>query len=119
MGRFGLQSIARACARHPWKTLAAWAVVLVGAGFLSALYLGSALSSEVKSTNNPESTRADAVIAASFPGSDKPQEFVILRSPALTVDDPAFRERVAAISAGILALGPDVVESEIDYTNTP
>ena len=119
MGRFGLQSIARACARHPWRTLAAWAVVLVGAGFLSALYLGGALSSEVKSTNNPESTRADAVIAASFPGSDKPQEFVILRSPTLTVDDPAFRERVAAISAGVLALGSDVVESEIDYTNTP
>jgi len=117
--RFGLQAIAGACARHPWRVLAAWVVFLAGAGVLSALYLGSALSAQVNFTNDPESKRADALIAASFPDSDKPQEFVILRSPTLTVDDPAFRERAAAVSAGVLALGPDVVESAIDYTRVP
>jgi RND superfamily putative drug exporter len=119
MRRFGLQSIARACARHPWRTIAAWAIVLVGAGLLSAFYLGSALSNEVRFTNNPESQRADALVRASFPGSDKPQEFVILRSPTLTVDDPAFRRQAAALTAGVLTLGPEVVESAVDYTTTP
>ena len=119
MKRFGLQSIARACALHPWRTLAAWAVVLVGAGMLTVLYMGSALSNEVTFTNNPESKRADTLIAAGFPSSDKPQEFVILSSPTLTVDDPAFRRQAAAVTAGVIALGPDVVESAMDYTTTP
>jgi putative drug exporter of the RND superfamily len=119
MKRLGLQSIARACARRPWRALAAWAIVLAGAGVLTALYMGSALSSEVRFTNNPESKRADALIAASFSNSDKPQELVILRSPTLTVDDPAFQRQTAALTAGVLALGPYVVESVVDYTKTP
>jgi uncharacterized membrane protein YdfJ with MMPL/SSD domain len=96
-----------------------WVVALLLAGFLTTQFLGSALSNEAHFTNDPESARADALIAEGFPGADQQQEFVILRSPSLTVDDPLFREQQAALTGGIVALGPDSVESAIDYATTP
>jgi uncharacterized membrane protein YdfJ with MMPL/SSD domain len=119
MKGFGLQSIARWCARHPWRTLSLWLVALLLAGFLLTQYLGSALSNDSHFTNDPESARADALIAERFPGSDEQQEFVILRSASLSVDDPLFRQKQAELTAAVLALGPDHVESAIDYTTTP
>jgi RND superfamily putative drug exporter len=83
------------------------------------MFLGSALSSNPHFTNNPESARADALITASFPGSDQPQVLVILRSDSLTVDDPAFREQMAAVTTAVAALGPGVIAGAIDYTTTP
>ncbi len=119
MRKFGLESIARACARHPWRTLAAWAVVLVCAGAVTVLYLGGALSNEQSFTNDPESARATALVNESFPGHNHSGELVIVRSPALTVDDQQFREQVQAVTAGVTALGPSVVQSAIDYTSDP
>ena len=116
MRKFGLESIARGCAHHPWKTLAVWAVLLIGAAAVTVMYLGGALSNEQSFTNDPESSRALAVVNDSFPGSEQTQELVIVRSPELTVDDERFREQVHATSAQVLALGPEVVVGGIDYT---
>ncbi|OFW56593.1 MAG: hypothetical protein A2133_00040 [Actinobacteria bacterium RBG_16_64_13] len=55
MKKFGLESIARACARHPWRTLTAWVVVLACAGTITVMYLGGALSNETSFTNDPKS----------------------------------------------------------------
>ena len=116
MRKFGLEAIARVCARHPWRTLAVWAVVLVCAGAVTALYLGGALSNEDGFTNDPESFRAMALIDEAFPGNNQSPELVIVRSSGLTVDDPEFREQVQAVSAAVLALGPEVVQAGLDYT---
>ena len=119
MSRLGLGSIARACARHPWRTLAAWAVVLVCAGAITVLYLGGALSNEQRFTNDPESSRATALINKAFPGNDQSREIVIVRSAGLTVDDQQFREQVQKVTAQVMALGPTVVKSGVDYTANP
>ncbi len=119
MKRFGLESIARACARHPWRTLAVWAAVLLCAAAVTVLYLGGALSNEQSFTNDPESSRATALINQSFPGNNQSSELVIVQSPGLTVDDQQFRTQVQAVTAGVMALGPAVVMSGIDYTSSP
>ena len=119
MKKFGLESIARACARHPWRTLSAWAVLLVCAAAVTVLYLGGALSNQQHFTNDPESSRATALINDKFPGNDQSRELVIVRSPGFSVDQPQFREQVQAVTSRVLALGPNVVQSGIDYTTDP
>jgi RND superfamily putative drug exporter len=116
MSKFGLESIARACARHPWRTLAAWVVVLACAATITVLYLGGALSNEDSFTNDPESFRATALINETFPGNNQSRELVIVRSAGLTVDDQQFRQYVQATTARVMALGPNVVSASIDYT---
>jgi RND superfamily putative drug exporter len=116
MSKFGLESIARACARHPWRTLAAWAVVLACAATITVLFLGGALSNEDSFTNDPESFRATALINETFPGNNQSRELVIVRSAGLTVDDQQFREHVQAVTARVMALGPNVVSAGMDYT---
>jgi putative drug exporter of the RND superfamily len=118
MKRFGLESMARASARHPWRTLAIWVVVLVCAAGATIMFLGGALKNEQNFTNDPESSRALAMVTSAFPAEDQARELVIVKSAALTVDDPAFRQQVQAVSAKILALGPSVVEGGMDYTTS-
>ncbi len=116
MSKFGLESIARACARHPWRTLAAWAVVLACAATITVLLLGGALSNEQSFTNDPESFRATNLINETFPGNNQSRELVIVRSASLTVDDQQFREHVQAVTARVMALCPTVVSAGMDYT---
>ena len=56
-GRMGLQGIAPASARHPWRTIGAWVAVVLAFVAIGAL-LGGALTTEGKPTNNPQSQRA-------------------------------------------------------------
>jgi putative drug exporter of the RND superfamily len=116
MRKFGLESIARVCARHPWRTLSIWAVVLASAAAVTMMYLGGALSNEQRFTNDPESTRATALVQERFPGDQHTRELVIVRSSEATVDDQLFRAQVQAVTAGVMALGPDVVLGSLDYT---
>ncbi len=99
--------------------MAVWALVLLCAGAVTALYLGGALTNEDGFTNDPESFQAMALIDEAFPDNNQSPELVILKSADLTVDDQEFREQVQAVSAGVLALGPEVVQSGMDYTTSP
>jgi putative drug exporter of the RND superfamily len=119
MREFGPESIARACARRPWRTLAAWAVVLLCAAAATVMYLGGALSNQQSFTNDPESARATALIDEAFPGTNQSRELVIVRSAGLAVDDPMFREQVRATTARVTALGQALVLGAIDYTTDP
>jgi len=55
-GRMGLQGIALACARHPWRTIVAWIVLVVLAVFAIATLLS--LTTDGNPTNDPQSQRA-------------------------------------------------------------
>ena len=88
-------AIAAACARHPWRTLGAWAFAIVLAIGASGALLGGALTTEVRGTNDPESLRAERLTEEGFAQQrhDTTTEVVIIRSETLTVDDPAFRTK--------------------------
>ena len=95
---FSTEGLARACAVHSKRTLAAWLVVVLASFVVIALLLGGALTSDGDITSTPESKQADALIQESFPPRPAPSEIVVVRSDSLTVDEPAFEAKVRRIS---------------------
>ncbi|HZA75097.1 MAG TPA: MMPL family transporter [Acidimicrobiales bacterium] len=90
--------------RRPWRTLAACVTVVTVTFMLAVQMLGSALTNESAPTNNPESRRAEKLVAERL-GDDTVDEVVVLQSDRFTVDDPAFRERLAATRDAARAAG--------------
>jgi hypothetical protein len=78
--------------------LIVWGVlVLISFALISGL-LGSALSTEGDVTNNPESKQAEELIEERLPERDPVDEVAIVRSDQLTVNSPAFRERITTLA---------------------
>jgi RND superfamily putative drug exporter len=98
--------LARACARHPWRTLALWGAVLVlSLGAVGGL-LGSTLTTEAEMTNDPESYRAYDLLLEHFPPSDDyVNELVVVRSTVFDVDGRRFRTKVAGIARALEETG--------------
>jgi RND superfamily putative drug exporter len=95
--------LARVCAHHPWRTLAAWLVVLALA-VASATGLADVLTTAVTMTNEPESVQGLHLIEARFRPFEPATETIIVRSESLTVDDPAFRAVVEQTTAALAGL---------------
>src|SRR5215472_8091438 len=109
------ERLARASARHPWRTVAVWIVVLAAAAVCSRVFLSGALTTQSSFADNPESVRAQNLIEQRLTGPAKDTELVVVRSPALTVSSPRFAGFVTGLRSAILAMGPAVVASAPDY----
>ena len=110
--------LAHASASHPWRTLGAWALVLVASIVVIVSFLGSALTTEGEMTNDPESYRGYDAIAEHFPfdPAEAVNELVVVRSATATVDKPAFRKHVEDLEFELQASGH--VESARDVYAT-
>jgi putative drug exporter of the RND superfamily len=108
--RLGPEALAGAASRHPWRTLALWAVLILAAGFASAAFLDDALTTRFDFTNRPDSVRAQDLVEQRLRGPERDTELVIVRSASRSVDDPAFRARVAGLQRDIAALDTGVVQ---------
>ena len=95
--RLSTESIASACARHPWRAVGAWAGVLVAAFVCIGALLAGNLTTDGAPTNNPDSKRAKAVVDLSFSPAARREttDLVIVRSSQYSVDDPRFRDSVS------------------------
>ncbi|HKZ25839.1 MAG TPA: hypothetical protein VJ398_08635, partial [Acidimicrobiia bacterium] len=60
--RFSPESIARACARHPWRTFSVWLLVLAFAVFSIAIGLSDALTTEFSFSGDVESITAGDLV---------------------------------------------------------
>ena len=109
-------ALARICARRPWWTLALWGLaVLVGLVLVREL-LGSATTTELTLTTEVEADTATQLLDSRLrPVPEPVTEVVVVQSDSLTVDDPAFREKVEAVYAEIGELRPDVVATARHY----
>ena len=107
--------LARASARRPWITIGVWLVLLVVALALIRTLLPSATTTEFRLGGSYESQRASALLEDRLRGPEPLSELVIVQSPSLTVDAPAFRAKVESVHAQITALGPDTVQSGLHY----
>ncbi len=103
------QSLARASSRHPWRTIGAWVLVIVVAGALTGALLGTATTQEANFTNDPEAKRALELVEDRLRGPDRATEFMIVRSDARTVDEPAFKTFVEGLQLRVQGLGEDEV----------
>jgi uncharacterized membrane protein YdfJ with MMPL/SSD domain len=110
---FSTRSLATASARHPWRTIGAWAVTSIAAVAAIAVLLGGALTTDGEPTNDPQSLRARDALLQAFP----PQpgtvvtDVVVVRSERYTTDDVEFRQFTGALLAGP-ALGAAVTVPE-------
>jgi uncharacterized membrane protein YdfJ with MMPL/SSD domain len=109
------ERLAGACARHPWRTITAW-ILIIGAAAVSAVtLLSGALTTQATSADNPESVQAQKLIEQRLTGPTKDVELFIIRCPVLRVSDPRFAGFVSGVQTTVMALGPNVVVSAPDY----
>ena len=105
--KLSTELLASSSARHPWRTIGAWAAVTVLAMAAVVMLLG--LTTEGAPTNNPESERADEVRLAAFPPdpSRAVTDIIVIRSDEYTVDSPRFQDYVRSFvdDSEITALG--------------
>src|SRR5436190_15353445 len=99
-GRGITERLARACAAHPWRTVAAWGVAVVVSVALLATVLHG-LTSDANVVGKPDSTKAADLLAKAFPPTraelkHQVSDVVVVRSERYAVDAPAFRSFVAA-----------------------
>jgi RND superfamily putative drug exporter len=96
--------VAGAAARHPWKVIAAWVLILVVA-LATMASIGSSLTMNDEFRTDLESRVADSLITERLNGGvETPaQERVIVSSAELTVDDPAFAAVVAEVATALRA----------------
>ena len=66
------ESLASAAARHPWRTLVVWLVIILAAGYFAS-GIGDVTSDENR--GNSESSRADLLIGREIRGTGPALEF--------------------------------------------
>ena len=113
--RLSTESLARACAIHPWRTVAAWiAAVVLSMGVVAAL-LGDTLTTEGEVTSQTDSKRAEELVFEHFPPSpesfeQETSEVVVVSFESGTVDG----ERVQALAEELRRLGATNVVTSAD-----
>ena len=101
--------LARVSSRKPLLTIALWLLVALIGGALSGSLLESGTTTEFRMGGGAESVRAARLLEDRLRGPEPITETVIVQSESLTVDAPAFRERVESLYEEIIALGSDQV----------
>lgn len=115
--------LAGASARHPWRTAAAWVVILAVA-IVSAGGLGDVLTDEDTMTVSTESDRADDLIAAHLGSGaeahsgDTDEELIVVEGDGLTVDDAGFIAKLEGLTAAIRPL-PHVISAVSHVDGAP
>ncbi|HYZ19212.1 MAG TPA: MMPL family transporter [Gaiellaceae bacterium] len=116
MAQLSPRGLARACSRHPWRTITAWLVALVLAAGAIGTLLEFTTESEV--LNDPESEQAYDLLGALPPAQPENivNEIVVVRSDRLTVDDARFRAAVLRLAAEVTE--PPVVVTRDFYSTS-
>ncbi len=104
----GTETLAKASARRPWRTVLIWVVLLVTAGIVSSQLLAGALTTSITFTDEPESLIA-ADLVTELRGETPDTEFVVVTSETANVGDPEYVAYVTELQASITDLGPDVI----------
>src|SRR5215212_7525267 len=97
--------LARISAHHPWRTVAAWVLLLVAA---IAIQVIAPLNSttDISLLNNPESDRGWALLELHGIRQERNGiETIVVRSATTTVDDPAFQQTVQRVTDAVRADG--------------
>jgi uncharacterized membrane protein YdfJ with MMPL/SSD domain len=100
------ERFARACARHPRRTFAAWGVAVVAALALVATSLHG-LSSTGYVVGSPQSTKATQAIEKAFPSlaAETKNDVVVVSSTRYTASSPEFQQFGTRLLGEIRATG--------------
>ena len=103
--------------RNPWKIVIVWVLAFLVIGSLSAV-APAEFTTEANFTNDPESVRAEDLMEERTNGQARPDEFVVIQSDSLTVDDAEFRSFVDELATEIAAVPEDYVGQVINPFET-
>lgn len=110
--------ISASSAKHPWRTIGFWLVLLVVGAACAALFLSDGLTTEIELLNNPESVQGQNLLEERMGYETPLTETIVVSSDSLTVDDPEFKGVVDGVFAQ-LATMPELVDQDpaktIDY----
>ncbi|MCO5176920.1 MAG: MMPL family transporter [Thermomicrobiales bacterium] len=110
---FSTRGISQASARHPWRVVSAWVLLLILA-IVAASGLGDVLTTEMNFLNSPESVQGDKLLEERLRGPAPVSETIVIRADDVTVDDPAFRAVVEQTTADLRSRS-DMVGSVVNY----
>lgn len=110
--------LAGSSARHPWRTIGLWIVLVAVITLLSGVAGGNTNDQSFGFTNQPDSQAADELVKAHFGGDTRASETIAIHSNTLTVEDAGFRE---VVSRTIENLGPwkSDIASITNYYDVP
>ncbi len=113
--RLSTDSLARASALHPWRTVALWiAAVVVSLGVVAVL-LGDTLTTEGEVTADTDSKRAEELLAEHFPPSPGSRERATTEIVVLSfADGQVDGGRVESLAVELRRLGATNVVSAAD-----
>ncbi len=106
--------VARFSTRHRWYIIGAW-LALVAVAATLAFDIGDVLTTDDSVATNAESERATTLLEERLRGPEAPQEFVVLRATAGTVDDGVFESLTGELLGSIRALEGTVVGATSYY----
>ena len=117
--RLSTESLALACARHPWRTVGVWLAAVVLSLGLVATLLGDVLTSEGEVTSETDSKRAEELRFERLEPTAEEQgrevsEVVVVSLDEGTVDDPAVQERLQALADELRGAGATTVTTPFD-----
>ena len=113
--RLSTESLAVASARHPWRVVGIWLLLVVAAMALTGTLFSSAITTEQAFIAAPESEIAENLLVERLRGPLVITEILVVQSASMTVDDPAYAEWVGSLTAEINDLGNEVVRRAVNY----
>jgi RND superfamily putative drug exporter len=99
------QRLARVSARHPWRILTVWGLVLAASVVAIGALIGSTFTSDASLTTSPDSVQAEEVLNDNFSQGDRIDDAVIIYSAQLTSNDPEFKAFVEDARSSIAGTG--------------
>jgi RND superfamily putative drug exporter len=99
------QRLARSAATHPWRVVVAWSLILLASLVAIGGLIGSAFTSDGSITSNPDSMKAEQVLAENFSQADRIDDAIVIYSEQLTSEDLEFKAFVAQVRTRIEATG--------------
>ena len=109
------ESLARACAHHPWRTIGLWIAVVVLSMGVVAVLLGDTLTTEGEVTSQTDSKRAEELLFEHFPSSPDSSEQATSEVVVVSFGEGAVdQERVQSLAEELRQLGATSVVTSAD-----
>ena len=112
--KLSTESLARACALHPWRTIVLWIALVVLSVGVAALLLGDTLTTEGEVTSQTDSKRAEELVFEHFPPSPDTSERSASEVVVVSFDGSVDGERVSRFTEELRQAGAATVITSAD-----